>query len=90
MLYGLKDMIMRIKKINDICPKLKDSDGRPSVSFTMLAVTFFIMNVWLILYITQGFTGVEVPRFEMGEVMKYFSPILVLYFFRRWQVDNVL
>lgn len=72
----------------DLAPKLTDSDGRKSVSFTMLVVTFFVVTLWLVLYIFQSVTGFSVPEFRTGEVMAYFGPIMTLYFFRRWARQN--
>ena len=65
-------------------PLLKASDGKPSVSFTMMVVSFIVVTLWLIASIFEEIAGMKVRVFDPTSAMAYFSPLLALYFGRRW------
>jgi len=62
----------------------KQSDGTPSASFTMMAVGFGLISLWLLLSILEEIAGVPIREFSGGEAMAYFTPLAMLYFGRRW------
>lgn len=65
-------------------PLLKQSDGRPSVSFTMMVVAFTVVTLWLFVSIVEVAFGIQIREFSGAEAMSYFTPIATLYFSRRW------
>lgn len=75
--------------LKNLIPKLKDTDGRYSVSFTMLFVSFNLVMIWLGMFIFQGYLGFKVPDFEGANAMTVLGPIIALYFFRRWSRERV-
>ncbi len=65
-------------------PLLKQSDGKPSVSFTMLIICFSIVMIWLLLSIFEGFGSVKIRQFDFPGVTLFLSSFFGLYFGRRW------
>lgn len=65
-------------------PLLKQSDGRPSASFTMMIVAFVVVTLWLLVSIVEEAFGLTIREFSGAEAMSYFTPIATLYFSRRW------
>ena len=65
-------------------PLFKQSDGRPSASFTMMIVAFTVVTLWLFVSIVEVAFGVHIREFSGAEAMSYFTPIATLYFSRRW------
>ncbi len=65
-------------------PLLKQSDGRPSVSFSMMLVSFTVVTLWLTASIVEQAWGLQIREFSAAEAMAYFTPIATLYFSRRW------
>lgn len=65
-------------------PLLKQSDGRPSASFTMMVIAFTVVTLWLTVSIVEEAWGLQVREFSGAEAMSYFTPIATLYFSRRW------
>lgn len=63
---------------------LKNSDGKPSVSLTMVVVSFTVVTLWLIAWVIGVSVGHPVPAFDALAAMGYLTPILSLYFGRRW------
>lgn len=63
---------------------LKQSDGKPSVSFTMLIICFSIVMIWLLLSIFEGFGSVKIRQFDFPGVTLFLSSFFALYFGRRW------
>lgn len=76
--------------LKTLIPKLRDTDGRYSVSFTMLFVSFNLIMIWLGMFIFQGYFGFDVPDFEGANAMTVLGPIIALYFFRRWARERVI
>lgn len=65
-------------------PLLKQSDGRPSASFTMVFLAFNVCLLWLFLSIIEGAGPVKVRAFDSGQAMAFLAPLLGLYFGRRY------
>lgn len=63
---------------------LKDSDGKKSVSYTMLVITFVVCTVWLSLSMFQKVFHLDVREFDASGASMWFAPIAGLYFGRRW------
>lgn len=60
---------------------LKDSDGKPSVSFTMVFTTFCVCLLWL----TVSIINIQhIRAFDVTTATGFLSPLLALYFGRRW------
>lgn len=69
-------------------PFLKQSDGKPSASLTMAVVGFVIVSAWLVLSIFEELWGLKIRAFDGGEAMIFLSPLLALYFGRRYTSDK--
>ena len=69
-------------------PLLKQSDGRPSASFTMMIIAFAVVTLWLLVSIVEEAFGLQIREFSGAEAMSYFTPIATLYFSRRWTDRN--
>jgi len=65
-------------------PLLKQSDGRPSASFTMMIISFVVITLWLIASIFEELWGIKIRPFDAASATAYFSPLMLLYFGRRW------
>ena len=65
-------------------PLFKQSDGKPSASFTMMMIGFVICSLWLLASIVENIAGVPIREFNGAEAMAYFTPLAMLYFGRRW------
>jgi hypothetical protein len=65
-------------------PLFKQSDGRPSASFTMMIIAFTVVTLWLFVSIVEVAFGIQIREFSGAEAMSYFTPIATLYFSRRW------
>ncbi|MFA6049921.1 MAG: hypothetical protein WC761_01870 [Candidatus Paceibacterota bacterium] len=68
-------------------PMFKQSDGTPSASFTMMAVGFGVVTLWLLLSIVEEIAGMPIREFNGAEAMAYFTPLAMLYFGRRWTTE---
>lgn len=62
-------------------PFLKDSSGKPSVSFTMMLLAFIATFVW---YVANIFNTPHVRPFDASASMAFLSPLMALYFSRKW------
>jgi hypothetical protein len=60
---------------------LKNSEGKPSLSFTMVYMVFFISLIWFALSI---FEIPHVKAFDVTTASGFLSPLMALYFGRRW------
>lgn len=67
---------------------LKNTQGEPSASLTMSVISFLVVTLWLLAWLIATPFGAPVPPFDAGTAMAYLSPILALYFGRRWTSDN--
>lgn len=63
---------------------LKNDQGKPSVSLTMTVISFTAVTLWLIVWITGASFGLSVPPFDAMTAMGYLTPLLTLYFGRRF------
>lgn len=63
---------------------LKDSSGYPSVTVTLLAVSFWVTTVIYILSAFKKIGPIEFQEFSVAATSSYFIPILSLYFGRKW------
>jgi hypothetical protein len=73
-----------IDKMDIKVPLLKQSDGKPSVSFTMAFVGFNVVLLWLLLSIFEFSGPVKVRAFSSSDAMAFLTPLLMQYFGRRW------
>ncbi len=64
---------------------LKNSAGTKSASFTMMLIGFAVVTLWLLVSIVAKIGHLEIRPFSSSEAMAYFSPLMALYFGRRWQ-----
>jgi len=65
-------------------PMIKDSSGKQSASVTMMIVAFIIVSLWLVLSIFEELWGLKVRVFDPTAAMAFLSPLLALYFGRRY------
>lgn len=65
-------------------PLFKDSNGKPSFSYSMAAITFIILSLWLVGWLVFASFGVPFPPFDVGIASGWFAPIAALYFGRRF------
>lgn len=63
---------------------LKDSAGHPSVSITMLTISFWVTTIAFVLSIVHKIGSVEIRAFDVGACGAYFGLILSTYVARRW------
>jgi len=59
----------------------KNSDGKPSLSFTMVYASFFVALVWFALSIVNT---PHIKSFDVSTASGFLSPLLALYFGRKW------
>ena len=74
----------KIKEPGIQVPLLKQSNGKPSASFTMVFLAFNAVLLWLTLSIVEGVGPVKVRAFDSGQAMAFLIPLLSLYFGRRF------
>lgn len=60
------------------------SDGQPSASVTFAAIAFAATTLWFVLSIFGHIGPVTIKNFDSAAAMAYLTPILALYFGRRW------
>ena len=70
-------------------PLLKQSDNKPSASFTMMVIAFSVVTLWLLVSIVEEAFGLKIREFSGAEAMSYLTPICVLYYGRRHTTDNI-
>jgi hypothetical protein len=63
---------------------MRDAAGYPSVSVTMLTVSFWVTTVLFILSHVERIGPVALRQFDVGAAGAYFGAILALYFGRRY------
>lgn len=68
-------------------PLLRQSAGKPSVSFTIMFLAFNACLLWLILSIFEGFGAIKIRPFDATGATLFLSPIFGLYWSRKW-VDS--
>ena len=67
---------------------IKNSKNEPSASLTMSLIAFIAVTVWLVTWLIATPFGAPVPTFDAATAMAYLTPVLTLYFGRRWTSDN--
>lgn len=67
---------------------IKNTQGEPSASLTMSVISFVTVTLWLLVWLIATPFGAPIPPFDAGSAMAYLSPILALYFGRRWTSNN--
>jgi hypothetical protein len=63
---------------------LKNDDNKPSVSLTMVVISFNVVTLWLIVWVVGTAFGLPIPPFDAMAAMGYLTPLLTLYFGRRF------
>lgn len=63
---------------------IKNTTGQASASLTMTVVAFLVVTIWLLVSIVAKIGHVEIREFDAGQAMGYLTPLLALYFGRRW------
>lgn len=63
---------------------MKDASGYPSVSVTMLTVSFWVTTVLFVLSHIEKLGPLSIRQFDVGAAGAYFGAILALYFGRRY------
>jgi hypothetical protein len=63
---------------------IKNTSGQKSASLTFVAVAFSIVTLWLLLSIFSKIGHIEIREFDSSSAMSYLTPLLALYFGRRW------
>jgi hypothetical protein len=63
---------------------LKDSAGYPSITVTFVTVAFWVTTLAYILSLVAKVGSVEFRPFDVGACGGYLTPLLALYFSRRW------
>lgn len=65
---------------------LKNSQGKDSLSFTMVYTSFAATLLWFILNI---FSTPHIRAFDVTIATGFLTPLLALYFGRRWNENQV-
>jgi hypothetical protein len=63
---------------------IKDTSGKPSSSLTFATSGFIIVAVWLVLSIFAKIGKIDIRPFSGSDAMLFLTPILALYFSRRY------
>jgi hypothetical protein len=63
---------------------LKDSSGFPSVSVTLVAVSFYVTTLSYVLSCVHSIGSFEFRQFDVAACGAYFIPILTMYVSRRF------
>ncbi len=59
---------------------LKNTDGKPSYSLTMVVMAFLATLLWFILSIFTHIKGFDIRAFDGGAAMAFLSPLLLNYY----------
>ena len=60
---------------------LKNSEGKPSVSYTMVYTAFAVSLLW---YLVSIINVPHIRAFDVTTASGFLSPLLALYFGRKW------
>ncbi len=63
---------------------VKNTSGQKSASLTFAAVGFTVVTLWLVVSIVSKIGHIEIRQFDGATAMAYLTPLLALYFGRRW------
>ncbi len=64
---------------------LTNTDGKKSISFTMVFFGFGAVTLWLLLSMAEQLLGINIREFSGSEAMMFLSPIFAIYFGRKQQ-----
>lgn len=83
------DVTADTKTATTVAPKvswfwIKDTAGYPSVTVTLLVVSFVITTMAFLISMVESIGTVKFRAFDTGACTAYFVPILTLYFGRKW------
>lgn len=62
---------------------LRDSNGKKSLSYTMVVWAFFAVLSWMVVSIAEEPLGIKIREFSGSESALFLSPIYALYFGRK-------
>jgi len=65
-------------------PWMHNTKGEPSTSLTFATVGFVVVMAWMVAHIFAGPLGLTIAAFDAGEAMIVLTPLLGLYFGRRY------
>jgi len=65
-------------------PWVENTKGHKSASLTMVIVSFAVVTLWILFWLIGTSLGLTIPPFDVTTAMGYLSPLLMLYFGRRW------
>ncbi len=85
-----KAVVVKKKSKFDHWYLLKNTDGKKSISFTMVFYGFTAVTLWLVLSICEELLGVKIREFSGSEAMAYLTPIFSIYFFRKQQAGKTI
>jgi len=81
----VKDLEKTLKPLKGIpVPLLRQSDGKPSASFTVMFLAFNVIMLWLTLSIFEGIGPLKIRAFDFSGATLLLSSVFGLYFGRRW------
>lgn len=63
---------------------IKNTSGQKSASLTFVCVAFTVVTLWLVVSIISKIGHIEIRQFDAAGAMAYLTPLLALYFGRRW------
>jgi len=63
---------------------IKNTSGQKSASLTFVSIAFTVVTLWLVVSIVSKIGHIEIRQFDAASAMAYLTPLLALYFGRRW------
>jgi drug/metabolite transporter (DMT)-like permease len=63
---------------------VKNTSGQKSASLTFVCVGFSVVTLWLVVSIVSKIGHFDIRPFDGSAAMGYLTPLLALYFGRRW------
>jgi hypothetical protein len=63
---------------------VKNTSGQNSASLTFVTIGFIVVTLWLLASIVSKIGHIEIREFDSAAAMGYLTPLLALYFGRRW------
>ena len=69
---------------------IKNTDGKPSASLTLIMITFTVIIAWMVISIFVNPFGIQTVPFNASDAMIVLTPLLGLYFGRRHTEKNSL
>lgn len=62
----------------------KNSSGKGSVTLTFMTIAFTVVTIAYITAIAEKIGPLSIRPFDSGACASYFTPLLALYFGRKW------